>query len=305
LKLGSGLFLLDPVRLLGLIRGFVFDLWDPLAVDWFAEASFISDSGMRASILSLTLLAWAPLAAGFSPSLPAFSARATAGVAQRPGSTHARPAVRHGLVSLRAQEETVVSEAEVVAMDPKKELMRILCPGVGLKEAADPAKRPEVTELLRKMECQNPTENPATSDLLNGAWEILFSGGYGSGLVDSPTRELALLAYTGGYRPGLLANWADKLPGPLANLLEVDDMQLVINPDEPRTEASLRISALNAGSQRVKVFGNLVAESDMRLKETVSKGEAFDRTFDLPLKYERQLLVTYVDEDLLVSVSTR
>ena len=48
---------------------------------------------------------------------------------------------------------------------------------------------------------------------------MIYTGGYAQGFIDSPTRELALLVYTGGFKPGLLANLMDKLP---PGLLDVD-----------------------------------------------------------------------------------
>ena len=58
-----------------------------------------------------------------------------------------------------------------------------------------------VNELLLKLERSNPTAAPATSPLLNGEWSLAYQGGYAEGLVSSPTRQLALFAYAGGYAP--------------------------------------------------------------------------------------------------------
>jgi len=60
-----------------------------------------------------------------------------------------------------------------------------------------------VNELLFKLEPTNPTASPATSPLLNGEWDLVYQGGYAEGLVQSPTRQIALFVYAGGYAPTL------------------------------------------------------------------------------------------------------
>jgi len=184
----------------------------------------------------------------------------------------------------------------------KSDLMTQLSAGTGLKGAANPANRVEVNEILLKLERHNPTESPAESALLNGVWEMLYTGGYGDGFVDSPTREIALLVYTGGYKPGLLANLLGKLPDPLSSVVEIDDLELTIKRDEPRVSSSAKLTVFG-NSQTLKLTANLASETDTRLRETVVKAESFGQTVDLPgpLRTTRQLLVTYLDEDLLVA----
>ena len=60
------------------------------------------------------------------------------------------------------------------------------------------------------------------------------------GFFDSPTREIALALYTGGFRPGLFANLISKLPGPLATMVEFNDVELTIKREQPRVEAAAR-----------------------------------------------------------------
>jgi hypothetical protein len=49
--------------------------------------------------------------------------------------------------------------------------------GTGLKGAADASNRAEINELVLKLEPMNPTESAASSPLLNGVWELLYTGG--------------------------------------------------------------------------------------------------------------------------------
>jgi len=119
--------------------------------------------------------------------------------------------------------------------------------------------------------------------------------------VDSPTREIALLVYTGGYRPGLVSSLLGKLPGPLATLVDVDDIELNIKADAPRVEASAKVTVFG-NPQTLKTKGDLAASSAVRLRETVQEGDAFGQSFALPgpLNYKRDIIVTYLDDDLLV-----
>ena len=55
--------------------------------------------------------------------------------------------------------------------------------GSGLKGAADPANRAEINEMVLKLEPMNPTELATSSPLLNGVWELLYTGGYGMGFL--------------------------------------------------------------------------------------------------------------------------
>jgi hypothetical protein len=121
------------------------------------------------------------------------------------------------------------------------------------------------------------------------------------GLVDSPTREIALLVYTGGYRPGLVSSLLGKLPGPLATLVDVDDIELNIKANAPRVEASAKVTVFG-NPQTLKTKGDLAASSAVRLRETVQEGDAFGQSFALPgpLNYKRDIIVTYLDDDLLV-----
>ena len=85
--------------------------------------------------------------------------------------------------------------------------------------------RSKINEALLKLESMNPTEDPTSSSLLNGVWSLRYAGGYSSeGTLPSPTRQLALFLYSGGYSPGLFAlSLAQKLP---ASLVEVGDLEI-------------------------------------------------------------------------------
>ena len=74
---------------------------------------------------------------------------------------------RLGTTRLVAMSSEVKStESEVTPM--KSTLMRLLSRGTGLKAAADTGNRAQVNELVIALEKNNPTNEPAASELLNG-----------------------------------------------------------------------------------------------------------------------------------------
>lgn len=114
----------------------------------------------------------------------------------------------------------VVEEAkdELTSLSAKDELMSVISASspAGAKLSSD--LRSAVIELLIKLEPSNPTESPATSPLLNGVWDVVYSG-YAPGPLKSPTRPLALALYAGGFSPGLAAlSLARMLPESIADV---------------------------------------------------------------------------------------
>ena len=91
-------------------------------------------------------------------------------------------------------------------------------------DSMDAAKRADINEALLKLERMNPTDDPAFSPLLNGVWALRYAGGYSNEwALPSPTRQLALFLYSGGYSPGLFAlSLAQKLPKALVELGELE-----------------------------------------------------------------------------------
>ena len=85
--------------------------------------------------------------------------------------------------------------------------------------------RSSINEALLKLESMNPTSEPTSSSLLNGVWSLRYAGGYADDwALASPTRQLALFLYTGGYSPGLFAlSLASGLP---SNFVEVGDLEI-------------------------------------------------------------------------------
>lgn len=165
-----------------------------------------------------------------------------------------------------------------------------------------PSKRVMVNEMLLKLESENPTAAPATSPLLNGVWELAYTGGYSEGPLQSPTRQLALFLYAGGYAPATFALTLSRLLP--ESVLEVSNTKLTISRSQPRAigEGEVKIAGVSAPT-KVAITSTLETESDVRLKETYTTLKFGENNVDIPeaLQYSRLLFVTYLDEDLMVA----
>lgn len=156
-----------------------------------------------------------------------------------------------------------------------------------------------VSEMLPQVESSNPTTDPAYSTLLDGEWELIYSGGVSPGPVPSPTREIALLMYAGGFTPGMfLMSVASKVPG---DVLRLSNVKVTI--DSQTSSATAKSTATVFGSEyELSLKNTLEPESALRLRETYTDAVMAGREVALPdaMKWERLLFVTYVDSTMLV-----
>jgi hypothetical protein len=137
-----------------------------------------------------------------------------------------------------------------------------------------------ISELVLQLEKSNPTAAPARSDKLDGTWAVKFPAFFGPGIIDSPTREIALLLYTGGLKPGLLLQLLDKLPSFVAGSCTVDQLTVTFS-------GAASGSPMAEGVMTGSIFSNpitftlrsaLAAETDTRLRETYVEASFLDRT---------------------------
>lgn len=161
--------------------------------------------------------------------------------------------------------------------------------------------RAAINEVLLKLEAVNPTESPAMSVKLNGVWELRYAAGYDSDWsLPSPTRQLALFLYSGGYSPGLFAlTLAKQLP---SQIVDVGDLEICISSVQPRIEAKVSVRLFGGVENEVVVKAGLQTESDVRMKETYESATVLGNDIDLPeqIQYSRDLYVSYVDDELLI-----
>lgn len=160
--------------------------------------------------------------------------------------------------------------------------------------------RAAINEAVLKLEALNPTEDPVYGNLINGVWTLRYAGGYTESKIPSPTRDLALFLYSGGYSPGLFAlTLAQKLP---AQLVELGDLEISISRSQPRIEAKIDVTLFGGSEETIEVKARLDVDSGLRFTETYESASVLGQTVDIPdaLQYSRDLYVSYVDEDILV-----
>ena len=208
---------------------------------------------------------------------------AAALVVPAPTASHCRTAVARG--------PPRVAQPAMVAL--KDDLLSLTAGAA--TTALDDRTRAQVNEIILDLERSSPTPQPAGSNLLNGVWTIQLPGQLGQGLVDSPTRELALALYSTAYAPGTLLQLFNKLPAPLG--ITLGEISVTIrSPDagQPRASTEVSVTLPLAGVQPLKFFSNLTPVSDTRLKEEVIEAEVLGRRQLLPgpLARTRTLFVT-------------
>lgn len=161
--------------------------------------------------------------------------------------------------------------------------------------------RAKINEAVLKLEAMNPTENPASSKLLNGVWTLRYVGGYeDEWALPSPTRQIALFLYSGGYSPGIFAlSLASMLP---SSIVDIGELSISISREQPRVEAKIDVKFLGGASNDVAVKAHLEPRSDIRLSETYESATVLGQNVDIPeaLQYSRDLYIAYLDENILI-----
>jgi len=146
-----------------------------------------------------------------------------------------------------------------------------------------------IGEILLALEAANPTRSPATSPLLNGKWKVVYASG------TSPGLKAFTLLLKGAQN-------APKSPSG-AELVDVQDAYITIQAEQPRAESSVKTRVFSF-ENTVKLTSRIEAESAVRLVETYDSAESsymnLRLPFQSPLQYKRSLLVSYLDEELLI-----
>ena len=114
--------------------------------------------------------------------------------------------------------------------------------------------------------------------------------------VPSPTRQVALFMYSGGYSPGLFCyKLAQGLPKAVFD--SSSPLAITIRRDQPRINAALDVKLFNgAVDSTISVNARLDVESGLRLRETYETVSVLgrDQPIPNPLQYARDLYITYV-----------
>ena len=109
-----------------------------------------------------------------------------------------------------------------------------------------------------------------------------------------------MFLYSGGYSPGIFAlSLAQNLPKAIC---ETGDLSISISREQPRIEATIGIKLIGGTENEISVKCRLDVESSVRLTETYESASVLGQSVEIPeaLQYSRELIVTYVDEDILV-----
>mmetsp|Transcript_25621 Transcript_25621/g.35675 ORF Transcript_25621/g.35675 Transcript_25621/m.35675 type:complete len:323 (-) Transcript_25621:218-1186(-) len=158
----------------------------------------------------------------------------------------------------------------------------------------------DINEMLFRLEPLNPTPEPAYSKLLQGDWEFKFIGSMAKGVLESPTREIALLLYAGGYTPGRFGfDVVNRLP---KNVIDISSLKLSVTERSPTGKVSAGLKLPGDREVEIALSTNLEPESDFTMSETYQGLSVMGRSFDLPaqLQSKRRFYVRYLDQDLLV-----
>lgn len=187
--------------------------------------------------------------------------------------------------------------------DAKANLFDMLDDEMLVKEIMKPESRSirgRVDEAIVQLERVNPTQEPVYSESLDGTWKVKYAGAYAPGLLSSPTRELALFLYSGGFSPGnLLASFTAGFWGQALGL-DIGERRVTITLGR-EVEASAEVT-VGGQKETLKYKADLMPMSSCRMNEEVV-------SFDLPgplgkqealLELRRTLLVTYLDDKVMV-----
>ncbi|CAE8627801.1 unnamed protein product [Polarella glacialis] len=160
--------------------------------------------------------------------------------------------------------------------------------------------RGRVDEAIIGLERLNAETEPVYSTLLDGTWNVKYAGSYAPGLLSSPTRELALFLYGGGFSLGNALNsftqgfWGQSV-----------GVKLGSRKVEIQGGRDVSASAeVEVGGRKDKLLykAELMPLSASRMSEEVVSVMLPDPigSQDLPFELRRSILVTYLDEEMMI-----
>jgi len=169
-----------------------------------------------------------------------------------------------------------------------------------LLKAEGKSMRGRLDEAILELERANPIEEPAYSELLDGTWKVKYTGTYAPGVLDSPTRELALFLYSGGFSPGnALTSLAEGFLGQSVGL-KVGNKVVDIRGGRD-LEASSNVEAFGQHT-KLSYTAELFPLSKTRISEEIVSAElpAPVGKQDAVVELRRNILITFLDEELMV-----
>lgn len=219
------------------------------------------------------------------------------------GAKSAAAAASAGVEKAREGAVNLLEERE--RDQAKEQLLSLLEDEALAEEVMSPEGKPlrgRVDETLARLERSNPTPEPVYSDLLDGAWQVKLSGTYAPGLLQSPTRELALFLYAGGFSPGnALSSVSNGFWGNLLGL-KAENLRVQIMGGGADVESSAEITTFGQ-RQTVSYRAELMPLSANRMSEEILSLNlpAPLGSQENPMPWQRQVLVTYLDDDIMIA----
>jgi len=228
----------------------------------------------------------------------------------RAGPPCSRPAGRSRAPRTAVAADVLESAAEAVvdALDPRVEakakLLDLLEDETVAQEVLRPEGKPirgQVDERILALERLNPSDEPAYSELLDGTWTVKYSGSYAPGLLSSPTRELALFLYGGGFSLGnALSSFAEGFWGQSLGLKLGEKTVTIRRGRDVDAAAELEVGGQ---MQKLAYTAELLPLSSRRLNEEVVSldlPEPIGKR-DTPFELRRSMIITYLDEEVMIS----
>lgn len=210
------------------------------------------------------------------------------------------PSTRLGRAAARAEAS---SAATSPAADAKARLLDLLDDSMLEQEVLRPEGKPirgRVDEAIVSLERLNANEEPVYSLELDGTWNVKYTGSYAPGLLSSPTRELALFLYGGGFSLGnALSSFTQGFWG--------QSLGVKLGSKQVRIESGRDVEAVaevevSGRKEKLEYKAELMPLSGFRMSEEVISVKLPDPlgNQDLPLELRRSILVTYLDEEIMV-----
>jgi len=199
--------------------------------------------------------------------------------------------------------EAVSPVSNVAIQDAKAKLLDLLEDDSLQQEVLRAEGKPirgRLDEAIVGLERLNSNEEPVYSMELDGTWNVKYSGSYAPGLLSSPTRELALFLYGGGFSLGnALASFAEGFWGQTLGLKLTSKKVQIIGGRDVEAQAEVEIAGRK---DTLSYKAELMPLSAARMSEEVISFKLPDPigNQDLPTELRRSILVTYLDEEIMV-----
>jgi len=160
--------------------------------------------------------------------------------------------------------------------------------------------RGRLDEAILELERTNPTEEPAYSEMLDGTWNVKYVGTYAPGILDSPTRELALFLYSGGFSPGnALTSFAQGFWGQSFGLKVSNKVVRIRSGRDVEASSDVEVFGQQTKlSYKAEIFplsSTRISEEIVSAELPVPVGKQ-----DAVVELRRNIFITFLDEELMI-----